>query len=266
MPPRSSSASNYEDTSVLGSWFGPKSRDIFCTAPTMALLPSGTMNTGCTSSYNQPQQPQQQQQQQHTSKRSSSKQGQYQHQQQQQQENIFPQCYQFQGSMMIMNDCTPSDYDPSNLSLLTFAKKRRVSFVSPKENQTIIIPSYRDLSDEEYKAVYMSKDEMGKIHEECWRLVDLMNSGIEYEDQAGFSKRGLVDLKQDNVERRRRMRDQAYRIVFGIQKFHADSRRRTECMDITEVTANLYHKAAARSQEEAYESAWFDSIAARASY
>jgi hypothetical protein len=164
-----------------------------------------------------------------------------------------------------MNDCTPSDYHPSNVTLLAFSKKRRVSFVSPKENQTIIIPSYKDLSDDEYKAVYMSKEEMGKIHEECWRLVDLMNSGIEYEDQAGFSKRGLVDLKNDNVERRRRMRDQAYRIVFGIQKFHADSRRRTECMDITEVTANLYQKAAARSQEEAYESAWFDAIAARAS-
>lgn len=104
---------------------------------------------------------------------------------------------------------------------------------------------------------------MGRIHEECWKLVDLMNSGIEYEDQEGFSKRGLVDLKDDSVERRRKMRDQAYRIVFGVQKFHSNHRRPTECMDVTEITANLYQKAASRAQEEAYEAAWFDAIAAR---
>jgi hypothetical protein len=109
----------------------------------------------------------------------------------------------------------------------------------------------------------MSKEEMTKIHEECWRLVDLMNNGIEYEDQDGFSKRGLVDLKNENVERRRRMRDQAYRIVFGVQKFHSGGHGRAECMDITEVTANLYHKAAAQAQEEAYEAAWYDAVAAR---
>jgi hypothetical protein len=131
------------------------------------------------------------------------------------------------------------------------------------QNQVYRIPSVRDLSPEEFKALYLSKEEMGKIHEECWKLVDLMNSGIEYEDQEGFSKRGLVDLKDDSVERRRKMRDQAYRIVFGVQKFHSNNRRPTECMDVTEITANLYQKAAARAQEEAYEAAWFDAIAAR---
>ena len=129
------------------------------------------------------------------------------------------------------------------------------------------IPSIRDMTQLEFSATYMTKEEMGRIHEECWRLVDLMNSGIDYEDGIGFSKRGLVDLKEDSVERRRQMRDQAYRIVFGVQKFHSNNRRlrpTTDCtLDITDITANLYHKAAARSQEEAYEAAWFDAIAAR---
>lgn len=167
------------------------------------------------------------------------------------------QCNQLQGSIAPINKCGAYP------STLPFRKKerKRVSFM-PK-NQFIQIPSIRDLSRDEIKALYLSKEEMSKIHEECWKLVDLMNSGIEYEDQEGFSKRGLVDLKDDSVERRRRMRDQAYRIVFGVQKFHSNSRRPTECMDVTEITANLYQKAAARAQEEAYEAAWFDAIAAR---
>ena len=90
-----------------------------------------------------------------------------------------------------------------------------------------------------------------------------MNNGIEYEDQVGFSKRGLVDLKDDSVERRRKMRDQAYRIVFGVQKFHAGKRRSQDCFDVTEVMASLYSKAASQAQEDAWEAAWFDAIAAR---
>jgi hypothetical protein len=218
----------------------------------MTLLPAGGLNSAICSSNDQRQ----------YNRSNDSHKNRQQQQRQQQNDVFFSQCHQLQASIM-MNDCMPSEYP--KVSLLTFSNKnhKRVSFAPSKQNLVIEIPSYKDFTDEEYMAVYMSKEEMGKIHEECWRLVDLMNSGIEYEDQPGFSKRGLVDLKNDNVERRRRMRDQAYRIVFGIQKFQKDSRRRTECMDITEVTANLYSKAAARSQEEAYESAWFDSIAAR---
>jgi hypothetical protein len=167
------------------------------------------------------------------------------------------QCNQLQGSITTINKCTMI---PSSLPCQK-KERKRVSFLP--RHQIIPIPGIRDLSPEEFKALYLSKEEMGKIHEECWKLVDLMNSGIEYEDQEGFSKRGLVDLKDESVERRRRMRDQAYRIVFGVQKFHSSNRRPTECMDVTEITANLYQKAAARAQQDAYEAAWFDAVAAR---
>jgi hypothetical protein len=167
------------------------------------------------------------------------------------------QCNQFQGSITTINKCT---IYPSSLP---FQKKERKRVSFRTQHQVIPIPSVRALSPDEFKALYLSKEEMSKIHEECWKLVDLMNSGIEYEDQEGFSKRGLVDLKDESVERRRKMRDQAYRIVFGVQKFHSSSRRPTECLDVTDITANLYQKASARAQQEAYEAAWFDAIAAR---
>jgi hypothetical protein len=165
------------------------------------------------------------------------------------------QCNQFPGSI---DHCVPLD-----TTILSLKKKesRHVCFAS--SDQIFEIPRTSDLSADEFKAVYMSREEMGRIHEECWRLVDLMNNGIEYEDQEGFSKRGLVDLKDESVERRRKVRDQAYRIVFGVQKFNAGNRRSTDCMDVTEVTASLYSKAATRAQEDAWEAAWFDAIAAR---
>ncbi|KAL3923060.1 MAG: hypothetical protein SGILL_001867 [Bacillariaceae sp.] len=177
------------------------------------------------------------------------------------------QCNQLQGSLKTTHfkiaQCTPQM--PTRTHMRALQTKKRVSFRN--QHQVIEIPSIRELSPVEFKALYMSKEEMGKIHEECWRLVDLMNSGIEYEDQPGFSKRGLVDLKDDSVERRRRMRDQAYKIVFGVQKFHSTNNRRpaarVDCLDVTDIIANLYHKAAARAQEEAYDAAWFDSVAAR---
>jgi hypothetical protein len=167
------------------------------------------------------------------------------------------QCNQLQGSITTINKCT---IYPSSVHCQKKDRKR-VSFLS--QHQIIPIPSIRDLSPDEFKALYLSKEEMGKIHEECWKLVDLMNNGIEYDDQEGFSKRGLVDLKDESVERRRKMRDQAYMIVFGVQKFHSLNRKATDCMDVTEIMANLYQKAAARAQREAYEAAWFDAIAAR---
>ena len=170
------------------------------------------------------------------------------------------QCHQLQGSLKQIK-CTPNVPTMSHGYRKALPVKKRVSFVM--QHQIIEIPTIRELSPAEFQALYMSKEEMGKIHEECWRLVDLMNSGIEYDDQPGFSKRGLVDLKDDSVERRRKMRDQAYRIVFGVQKFHNSKQRPVECLDVTDIIANLYHKAAARSQEEAYEAAWFDAIAAK---
>lgn len=174
---------------------------------------------------------------------------------------LIPQCYQLPDSI---DQCAPFGETTRQFTTSISLKKnasRHVSFAS--SDQIFEIPSVKDLSANEFGAVYMSREEMGKIHEECWRLVDLMNNGIEYEDQEGFSKRGLVDLKDKSVERRRKFRDQAYRIVFGVQKLRSGKRPTPDCMDMTEIMASLYSKAATRAQEDAWEAAWFDAIAAR---
>jgi len=178
---------------------------------------------------------------------------------------VPPSCSQ--GGLDVKNQCRQFQEDavPTSRSqqihhqtLLVKKKRRNVSFTL--HDYVREIPHVNDYSPEEISDIYMSRNEMNEIHGECWRLVDLMNSGVEYEDHDGFSKRGLVDLKEDSVERRRKMRDTAYQIVLGVQQFHANNRKAPTCIDVTEVTAGLYHKAAAQAREEAYEAAWFDSI------
>lgn len=141
------------------------------------------------------------------------------------------------------------------------APPKAVSFYP--EVEIFEIPSVKDFSRRDVKALYMSRDEMASIHQECWEIVDLMNLGIEYAEERDFSKRGLVDLKDDCVERRRRLREEAYRIVFGVQAFNQSRKITGEpLIDVTDLLAELYHKSALPSQREAYRTARFDSIAA----
>jgi hypothetical protein len=154
--------------------------------------------------------------------------------------------------------CTP---EKQYLTPKKSKKSRRVSFIMQEFVREI--PSLREYTAKEIGNLYLSRNEMNASHEECWRLVDLMNSGIEYEDHEGFSKRGLIDLKDDSVDRRKKMRDQTYQIVFGVQQFHKSNGRAPVCMDVNEITSSLYHKAAAQAREEAIEAAWFDAVAVR---
>lgn len=187
-------------------------------------------------------------------------------------------CTPFEGSVVVdklrtLEGAAGCGQQSGGGPLSSFARRRmgrRKSVSFFPHDQVIEIPRFSDLSPAEFKSVYMTREEMGLIHDECWRLVDLMNQGVEWEDNPGFSKRGLVDLKDESVERRRRMRDQAYKIVFGVQKYNGGSIVKkgvaggpTACVDVIDVTATLYQKAAARAQEEAYESAWFDAVAAK---
>ena len=122
------------------------------------------------------------------------------------------------------------------------------------------IPNLDDI--EQYiKDLYLSKDEIGRIHAEAWQTVDDMNMGIDYSDQADFSKRGLVDLKDESIQRRKKMREGAYKVVFGVQSF-AMGKTAIECMDPVDVLADLYGKAASDAKKEAYMTGISDAIAA----
>eukprot|EP00536_Pseudo-nitzschia_multiseries_P010931 jgi/Psemu1/27423/gm1.27423_g len=176
--------------------------------------------------------------------------------------NVDYQCKPFQSINTLaptIPSCSPTQ---QNLQQTTKQKNhsRRVTFIA--QDRVREIPHLSEYTAEEIKALYLSRDEMNRSHEECWKLVDLMNSGIEYEDHEQFSKRGLIDLKDDSVERRRKIRDHTYQIVLGVQSFHA-SKSAPSCMDIVEITAGLYRKAAEQAREEALEAAWFDAVAVR---
>jgi hypothetical protein len=158
--------------------------------------------------------------------------------------------------------------------LRKYKKKNKVKYNVKffPEVEIYTIPNVSDLTRKEFRTMYLSREEMTNIHREAWKMVDLMNLGIEYEDVdnddyeqqiMGFSKRGLVDLKDTAVERRRRMRENAYKVVFGVQAFHT-GRQPIECMDGDAVMSDLYHKAATPAREEAYRVAQMD--AAEAGY
>mmetsp|Transcript_3701 Transcript_3701/g.10494 ORF Transcript_3701/g.10494 Transcript_3701/m.10494 type:complete len:249 (-) Transcript_3701:1759-2505(-) len=172
------------------------------------------------------------------------------------------QCKGLQGMTTLAPKIPPCSQTPQNMPSMTQEKVqgRRVTFL--EQDHIEKIPHLSDYTREELGELYLTRDEMNRSHEECWRLVDLMNSGIEYEDHEQFSKRGLIDLKDDSVERRRKIRDHTYQIVLGVQSFHA-SKSAPSCMDIVEITAGLYRKAAEQAREEALEAAWFDAVAVR---
>jgi hypothetical protein len=137
-------------------------------------------------------------------------------------------------------------------------ERRNVTFFP--EVEIYEIPNAKDLPKQDIHAMYLSRDEMSSIHQEAWEIVDLMNLGIEYDEEENFSKRGLIDLKEESVERRRRFREQAYRVVFGVQSFHA-GKKKVNCMDAADLLAELYRKSAIQSQKDAYKTALYDAIA-----
>jgi hypothetical protein len=137
--------------------------------------------------------------------------------------------------------------------------KRNVTI--SEEVQVFEISHVSSFSKETIRDCYFSREEIGSIHQQAWEIVDLMNLGIEYKDESNFSKRGLVDLKNISMQRRQRMRKNAYKIVFGVQSISA-GKRSIECMDPVEVLADLYCKAAAPAKKEAYMNGIRDAIAA----
>lgn len=150
----------------------------------------------------------------------------------------------------------------------------RVQFV--EEVDILEIPNIRELPKSHLAEIYMTKEEMSKIHGEAWEIVELMNLGIEYDEQDSFSKRGLVDLKDDCIERRKRMRERAYKVVFGAQAFRMQRLQEMNgsspysspvhfpehSLASTQIMADLYHQVSAPAQGVARQVAMWDAMAA----
>ena len=141
---------------------------------------------------------------------------------------------------------------PQKSSLLARPKVRRnVTFC--EEVEVFTIPNKDDLPKED---LFTSREEMTNIHREAWGYVDLMNAGIYYEDQQYFSKRGLDDLTDENIERRKVIRERGYKIIFGVQAFGQHK------VDVAKVMASLYQKETVQSQLDAYAVGQRDAVAA----
>ena len=164
-------------------------------------------------------------------------------------------------------------------AIMLNSQKKRGKPQKPKYNvkffpEVVIytIPNVSVLSQEEFSSMYLSRAEMTNIHRDAWKMVDLMNLGIEYEDvnpeddqerQGGFSKRGLEDLKTTNVDRRRKMRENAYKVVFGVQAFHNGRQPIDEMGDNgDEILGDLYRRVAAPARADAHRVALADAKAA----
>jgi hypothetical protein len=117
------------------------------------------------------------------------------------------------------------------------------------------IPNVRELPKKQLAEMYMTRDEMSKIHGEAWEMVELMNLGIEYAETNSFSKRGLADLKESSVDRRRRTREQTYKIVFGMQSMHGRDYS-------PQIMAELYTQVSSSSKNFALRTAMYDAMAA----
>lgn len=154
--------------------------------------------------------------------------------------------------------------------------RRSVQF--HEEVEIFEIPHVNDVPKSQLKDMHITKEEMAAIHTEAWEIVELMNLGIEYVEQDSFSKRGLVDLKDESVDRRKRIREQAYKIVFGIQAFGLQAVREDKVNGgkpksmasdgnnglgySQQVMAMLYSQVSEMAQDVAHRVAMYDALAA----
>lgn len=144
---------------------------------------------------------------------------------------------------------------------------RNVSFET--EVEIYEIPSVKEFPKSQLADMYMTKEEMAAIHAEAWEIVELMNLGIEYAEGNSFSKRGLVDLVEDNVERRKRTREHAYKVVFGMQSMHGGGRNNNARRSpdnkpsySPQIMADLYQQVSIHSKNLAHRAALYDAVAA----
>lgn len=138
-------------------------------------------------------------------------------------------------------------------------QKPRRNIVFKEEVDIFEIPNVRELPKLHLAELYMSKDEMSVIHAEAWEHVELMDLGIEYAESNDYSKRGLTDLRGECVERRRRLREQAYKVVFGLQNIHGGIKSQRSYSP--QIMADLYGQVSLPAKSHAQKTAMYDAIA-----
>jgi len=145
--------------------------------------------------------------------------------------------------------------------------KPRRNVIFKEEVDIYEIPNVRELAKSQLAEMYMTKEEMSAIHAEAWEHVELMDLGIEYAESNSYSKRGLTDLRGEHVERRRRQREQAYKVVFGLQNIYATTNAQQQQQQqqqpsySPQIMAELYGQVSLPSKSHAQRTAMYDTMA-----
>lgn len=139
-------------------------------------------------------------------------------------------------------------------------QKPRRNITFKEEVKIFEIPNVRELSKSHLSEMYMTREEMAIIHAEAWENVELMDLGISYAESDHFSKRGISDLRGECVERRRRLREQAYKVVFGLQNIHGGTKSQRPYSP--QIMAELYCQVSLPAKSHAHKTAMYDAIAA----
>ena len=152
-----------------------------------------------------------------------------------------------------------------------FLQKPQRNIVFKEEVDVYEIPNMRELEKSQLADLYMTKEEMAGIHAEAWEHVELMDLGIEYAESNSYSKRGLTDLRGECVERRRRQREQAYKVVFGLQNIHGGTSTAAAATTTAAATqprsyspqimADLYGQVSLAAKSHAHKTAMYDAMA-----
>jgi hypothetical protein len=149
---------------------------------------------------------------------------------------------------------------PCTFAPLLCSKQKIRRNVNFSNVEVFEIPNRQDFSKESIRDMYLTRAEIGGIHSKCWEIVDMMNMGLECNERPDFSKRGLTDLKDTSIQRRKRIRERAYKVVFSVQDF--TSKKSMSCIDPSELLADLYRKSATQAKKDAYMSGIRDAVAA----
>lgn len=154
------------------------------------------------------------------------------------------------------------DYGCSFNPLLCSKRKVQRRVTISENLQVKEIPNRQQMARESIRDMYLSRKEISSLHAECWEIVDMLNLGLECSDRHTYSTRGLVELQDSALQRRKEIREKAYRVVFAMQSYIAKKKNLGCNMDPSAVMADLYSKSAAQAKKDAYMSGIRDAIAA----
>jgi hypothetical protein len=142
-------------------------------------------------------------------------------------------------------DCSSSSFDIKTAPLTPSKKSVRSVGFAPSSDQVYEIPhSSKDLSEEEIKSIWMSRQELKTSRRNCFIIVQKMSFSISLGED---SPRGLENYIKHNKEKIRQIRIAAKESVLGLQEF-----QHLKGVRVAALVAELYANDAYHSRLDAH--------------